>query len=247
MSIFQQKPGPKMAALVTGLIPILRTAVETTTTYKFRSMWFGMLCIRLVILFLAELPFTKLDADFSCNSTSKDVCTSACFNRHFHKPMMMAWNYLYILVVISALLMELLTSHLRSAALKKSGKSAAGVEGAELQAEATATTATDGRGRMVLDFHRQRGVVGFYVLSIALRIVVEAWFMYILLFWNLPALNSSAYECSTDLCPQLRLCVVRAAPEKRMSIYALASISGMVIVISLLFCLYAIAHYLCNF
>lgn len=239
-----------MAALVTGLIPILRTAVETTTTYKFRSMWFGMLCIRLVILFLAELPFTKLEADFSCNSTSKDVCTSACFNRHFHKPMMVAWNYLYMLVVISTLLMELLTAHLRSVALKRSSKSAAaaaGTEGVELQAEATAAAITDSRGRMVLDFHRQRGVVGFYILSIALRIVVEAWFMYILLFWNLPALSSSAHECSTNLCPQLRLCVVRAAPEKRMSIYALASISSMVIVISLLFCLYAIAHYLCNF
>lgn len=237
-----------MAALVTGLIPILRTAVETTTTYKFRSMWFGMLCLRLVILFLAELPFTKLDADFSCNSTSKDVCTTACFNRHFHKPIMMAWNYLYMLVVISALLMELLTSHLRSLAMKRSAKAAeaAGVEGAELQAEATAATATDGRGRMVLDFHRQKGVVAFYILSIILRIVVETWFEYILLYWNLPALNSTAYECSTDLCPELRLCVVRAAPEKRMSIYALASISGLVIVISLLVCLYAIAHYLCN-
>lgn len=239
-----------MAALVTGLIPILRTAVETTTTYKFRSMWFGMLCIRLVILFLAELPFTKLDADFSCNSTSKDVCTSACFNRHFHKPIMMAWNYLYILVVITALLMELLTSHLRSVAMKRSAKaaSAAGVEGAEPQAEVTAAAAntTDGKGRMVLDLHRQKGVVGFYLISIVLRIVVEVLFVYILLYWNLPALDSMAYECSTDICPQLRLCVVRAAPEKRMSIYALASISGVVIVISLLVCLYAIAHYLCN-
>lgn len=239
-----------MAALVTGLIPILRTAVETTTTYKFRSAWFGILCIRLVILFLAELPFTKLDADFSCNSTSKDVCTSACYNRHFHKPIMMAWNYLYMLVVISALLMELLTSHLRSVAMKRSAKAEAkaDVEGAELQAEATATaTTTDGRGRMVLDFHRQKGIVGFYIFSIVLRIVVEAWFEYILLYWNLPALNSTVYECSTDLCPELHLCVVRAAPEKRMSIYALASISGLVIVISFLVCLYAIAHYLCNF
>lgn len=239
-----------MAALVTGLIPILRTAVETTTTYKFRSMWFGMLCIRLVILFLAELPFTKLDGDFSCNSTSKDVCTSACFNRHFHKPIMMAWNYLYMLVVITALLMELLTSHLRSVALKRSAKAAAaaaaGVEGAELQAEVTAAATTDGKGRMVLDFHRQRGVVGFYILSIVLRIVVEVVFEYVLLYWNLPALDSTAYQCSTDVCPQSRLCVVRAAPDKRMSIYALASISGLVIVVSLLACLYAIAHYLCN-
>lgn len=237
-----------MAALVTGLIPILRTAVETTTTYKFRSMWFGMLCVRLVILFLAELPFTKLDGDFSCNSTSKDVCTSACFNRHFHKPIMMAWNYLYMLVVISALLMELLTSHLRSLALKRSAKAAvaAGVEEAELQVEATAATTTDASGRMVLDFHRQKGVAGFYILSIVLRIVVETWFEYILLCWNLPALGSTPYPCSTELCPEMRFCVVRAAPEKRMSIYALASISGLVIVISLLVCLYAIAHYLCN-
>lgn len=242
-----------MAALVTGLIPILRTAVETTATYKFRSLWFGMLCIRLVILFLAELPFTKLEADFSCNSTSKDVCTSACFNRHFDRPVMMAWNYLYVLVVISALLMELFAFHLRSAALKRSSKAAAAaaaasVQEVELQAEAAAAAAatTDVQGRMVLDFHKQRKAVVFYIVSVALRILVEAWFVYILFSWNLPALSSKAFKCSTDLCPELRFCVVRAAPEKRMSIFALASISGAAIVISLLFCLYAVAHYLCN-
>lgn len=228
-----------MAALVTGLIPILRTAVETTTTYKFRSMWFGVLCLRLVVLFLAQLPFTKLDADFSCNGTGRDVCTSACFNRHFHKPLTAAWNFLYVLVVLSTLLMELFTSHLRSLALKRSSRLA---EGAEMQAEAAPTA----DGRMVLDFHRRRGAVGFYLLSMVLRILAEAVFVYTLLSWNLPALSSGAYECSTELCPELRLCVVRAAPEKRMSIYALASVSGLVIGISLLVCWYAIAHYLCG-
>ncbi|XP_038591773.1 uncharacterized protein LOC119916012 [Micropterus salmoides] len=229
-----------MAAIVTGLIPILRTAVDATTTYKCRSLWFGFLCMRLVILFLAELPFTKLDADFTCNGTRESICSKACFNRHFHKPMMVAWNFIYVLVVLSVLLMELFASHLRSLAQKRSSQVKTDVE------QEAQGVSTDPKGKMVIDLHRDRGTVSFYLLSISLRILVEAWFVYILLSWNLPALNDGPYECSTDICSELHVCVVRAAPEKRMSIYALASISGMIIVCSVLFCIYSIAHYLCK-
>lgn len=232
-----------MAALVTGLIPILRTAVDATTTYKCRSMWFGILCIRLVILFLAQLPFTKLDVDFSCNTS--DICTRACYNNYFDKPMMVSWNFIFMLVVISALIMELFTSYLRSLAVKRSSQAKADVElEARGEAEAQVTT-TDLRGRQVIDFHRHKGAVGIYLLSICLRILVEAWFVYVLFNWNLPAINSE-YECRVHFCPRSR-CVLRASAEKRMSIYALASTSGMVIVLSALFCIYSITHYLCSF
>ncbi|CAJ1080837.1 gap junction beta-5 protein [Xyrichtys novacula] len=232
-----------MAALVTGLIPILRTAVDTTTTYKCRSLWFGFLCIRLVILFLAELPFSKLDKDFSCNVT--DVCMQACFNKHFDKPMLVAWNFIYVLVIISVLLMELFTSHLRSLAHKRRVK--AGDEEMETQGKEE----TDPKGRTVIDFHRDKGTVGFYLLSIVLRILFETWFMYVLLSWNLSALSDEPFKCFEQTCrsqnAEFALCVVRAAPEKRMSIYALASISGTVIIVSVLFCMYSIVHYLCDF
>lgn len=234
-----------MAALVTGLIPILRTAVDATTTYKCRSMWFGILCIRLVVLFLAQLPFTKLDADFSCNGTS-DICTRACYNKYFDKPIMVAWNFIFVLVVVSALIMELFTSYLRSMAVKRSSQAKADVE-LEARGEAEAqVTSTDLRGRQVIDFHRHKGAVGIYLLSICLRILVEAWFVYILFNWNLPALNSGWYKCQTHPCPEIH-CALRASAEKRMSIYALACISGMVIVLSALFCIYSITHYLCSF
>lgn len=236
-----------MAAIVTGLIPILRTAVDATTTYKCRSLWFGFLCVRLVILFLAELPFTKLDADFTCNGTRDSICSRACFNRHFHRPMMVAWNFIYVLAVVSVLLMELFASHLRSLAQKRSSRGKADVEMEALGKEEAQVVSTDPGGKTIIDFHRDRGAVGFYLLSVGLRILVETWFVYVLLSWNLPALNDAPYKCSTDICSELYVCVVRAAPEKRMSIYALASISGMIIVCSVLFCLYSIAHYLCNF
>lgn len=236
-----------MAALVTGLIPILRTAVDATTTYKCRSLWFGFLCIRLVILFLAELPFTKLDGDFTCNGTRDSICIRSCFNKHFHKPMMVAWNFIYVLVVLSVLLMELFASHLRSLAQKRSSQVKIDVELEVRGTEGAQVVTTDPRGKTAIDLHRDRGTVGFYLLSISLRILVEVWFVYVLLSWNLPALNSGSYKCSTDVCSELYVCVVRAAPEKRMSIYALASVSGMIIVSSVLFCMYSIAHYLCNF
>lgn len=232
-----------MAALVTGLIPILRTAVDATTTYKCRSLWFGFLCIRLVILFLAELPFTKLDADFTCNSTKDSICTKACYNRHFHKPMMVAWNFIYVLVILSVLLMELFTSHFHSLAQKRSSRQVKTDVELEGEAQVSPTNPWDG----VIDFHRNRGAVGFYLLSIILRILVEVWFVYVLLSWNLPALNNGPFECSTDICSELHVCIVSAAPEKRMSIYALASISGLIVVCSFSFCIYSIAHYLCNF
>lgn len=237
-----------MAALVTGLIPILRTAVDATTTYKCRSMWFGILCIRLVILFLAQLPYTKLDADFSCNGTDDSICTQACYNKLFDKPMMVAWNFTFVLVVLSALIMELFTSYLRSLAAKRSSREKADVElEARGEEEEAQVTSTDLRGRQVIDFHRNKGAVWIYLLSLCLRILIEACFVYVLFWWNLPVLNRGWYKCSSHLCPQSRVCVLRASTEKRMSIYALASISGMVIVLSALFCIYSITHYLCSF
>ncbi|XP_029978557.1 uncharacterized protein gjz1 [Sphaeramia orbicularis] len=236
-----------MAAIVTGLIPILRTAVDATTTYKCRSLWFGFLCIRVVILFLAELPFTKLDADFTCNGTRDSICSKLCFNEHFNKPMMVAWNFIFVLVVLSVLIMELFTSHLQSLAQKRNSQMRSDVNLETGGTEEAQVVSTDTRGKAFLDLHRDRGTVSVYLLSIALRVLAEAWFVYVLLFWNLPALNNNPYKCPTHICREFHVCVVRAAPEKRMSIYALASISGMIIVCSLLFWIYSIAHYLCNF
>lgn len=228
-----------MAAIVTGLIPILRTAVDSTTSYKCRSLWFGFLCIRLVVLFVAELPWFKLDSDFSCNSTRDSICVRACFNQHFDKPVMVAWNFLFVLLVLSVLVMELFTSHLRSVAQKRTSQ---GGNAADVEAKPA-----DPKAKMVIDLHRSRSTVVFYLLSVVLRVAVETWFVYVLLSWNLPKIEDGTFECKTDICPGLHVCLVRAAPEKRMSIYALVSVSSLVIVTSVFFCLYSIAHYLCKF
>ncbi|XP_060951441.1 uncharacterized protein LOC133028261 [Limanda limanda] len=236
-----------MAALVTGLIPILRTAVNATTNYTGRALWFGFLCIRVVILFLAELPFHKMGSDFTCNGTRDSICTNACFNRLFHKPMVSAWNFMFVLVILSVMIMELFIYHLRSRPQKRSCqvKTDMVLEGQGTEEAQVGTK--DSTGKMVIDLFRKRGTVGFYLFSITLRILIESWFIYVLLVWNLPALDNGPYKCSTDICAELRVCVVRAAPEKRMSIYALASISGMIVVCSALFCIYAIVRYLYHF
>lgn len=226
------------AALVTGLIPILRTAVDDTTTYKARTLWFGFLAVRLVVLFVTELPWFKLDSDFGCNDTARDsLCTRACFNRHFNHPAVVAWNFLFVLTLLSVLLMELFSAHLRTAARKRIMKQKGGAE-AEAQKEV-----------MMLDLHASKTTVLFYLLSVALRVAVEAAFLYVLLQWNLPMMKTDPFRCESDgnVCLQPQFCVVRAAPEKRMSIFALASISCLVIVASCLFFLYAVLHYLCNY
>ncbi|XP_017551364.1 gap junction beta-3 protein [Pygocentrus nattereri] len=236
-----------MAAIVTGLIPILRTAVDTSTTYKGRAIWFGFLCVRLVTLFVAEMPWFKLDSDFSCNST-KDVCTKACFNQHFDKPAVMAWNFLFILLVVSVLIMELFTAHVRSVLLKKAVRERKGVEVESLgELKSKSDLGANSGAVMILDMHGSMHAVLSYLLSMILRIVVEGCFVYVLLYWNLPKLRQTSFLCNAmDHGCAEHQCVVRATAEKRMSIYALASISILVIIISCLFCLYFIVHYIFN-
>ncbi len=71
-----------MAAIVTRAHPILRTAVDSTATYKGRTMWFGLLCIRLVTVFLAQFPWKSLNEDSTVTALTPS-CIKACFNKHF--------------------------------------------------------------------------------------------------------------------------------------------------------------------
>ncbi|XP_067286598.1 gap junction beta-3 protein [Pseudorasbora parva] len=234
-----------MAAIVTGLIPILRTAVESTTSYKGRTMWFGLLCIRLVTIFLAQLPWKSLNADFHCNGTNNEFCIKACFNIHFDSSIVMAWHFLFILLVLSVLLMELFSSHLRNSFLKKKEREMPSQS--EQGGVAGDPTMTVG-GRMVIDLHKSKSSVVVYLLTVMLRIAVEVFFIYVLLAWVLPKLNEQSYVChahSFDGC-SVQQCVVRGAAEKKMSVYSLLFISALVIITSSVFCLYSICHYLCN-
>ncbi|XP_051959028.1 gap junction beta-3 protein-like isoform X2 [Xyrauchen texanus] len=232
-----------MAAIVTGLIPILRTAVDSTATYKGRSMWFGLLCIRLVTIFLAQFPWKAVNEDFLCNTTIA-ICTKACFNTHFDSAIVMAWHFLFILLVLSVLFMELFSFHIRSSFLKKKEREMAsqGEQGVAID-----PTITVG-GRMMIDFHKSKTSVLVYLFSVMLRLAVEILFVYVLLCWVLPKLTDKSYHCDAkDFhgCA-VHQCVVRGAAEKRMSVYALLFISAVAIITSFLFCLYAIGHYLCN-
>lgn len=234
-----------MAATVTGLIPILKTAVDTTTSYNCRALWYGFLCIRLVILYLAEQPFSKLAADFSCNGTLDAICVNACFNELFDKPMVVFWNFSFVLLVLSVLLMEFFTSQLCSLYQKRSARVKVDVELESRGMEESPVSPTPvTKSGIVVDLHKSRELVAFYLFSIFLRILVEIWFLYVLISWNLPVLEDKLHSCKASICSELRVCVVRGTPEKRMSIYALASISGLVIISSVLFSIFAIVHYI---
>lgn len=235
-----------MAGLVTGVIPILQTAVDTTTSYKCRSLWLGFLCVRLMVLYFAEQPFSKLAADFSCNSTRDAACKSACFNELVNKPTVLAWNFFGLLFILSVLIMEFFTSHLRSISLKKSPQKKKDVE---LESQVT----TEGlvspmltKSSEVIDLHKHREMVVFYLFSMFLRILVEACFLYVLFSWNLPVVQDKFHRCKSSVCSEVLVCVVQATPEKRLSIYTLASISGLIIISSVIFSFYAIVHYICK-
>lgn len=231
-----------MAAIVTGLIPILRTAVDSTATYKGRTMWFGLLCIRLVTIFLAQFPWKSLNDDFICNNSSA-FCIRACFNKHFDHSIVMAWHFLFILLVLSVLLMEIFSSHLRSSFQKKKERE---MESESEQGGVIDPTMTVG-GRLMIDLHKSKSSLVVYLFTLLLRIVVEVMFVYVLLFWVLPKLDKSVYDCELSFkgC-SAQQCVVRGAAEKTMSVYALLFISALVIITSSGFFLYSIVHYLWN-
>ncbi|XP_056324835.1 gap junction beta-3 protein [Danio aesculapii] len=232
-----------MAAIVTGLIPILRTAVDSTATYKGRTMWFGLLCIRLVTVFLAQFPWKSISEDFHCN-TSSPYCTKACFNKHFDSSIVMAWHFIFILLVLSVLLMELFSSHLRSSFQKKKERE---IASQSEQGGVTDPTVTIG-GRMMIDLHKSKSSVMVYLFCVMLRIAVELLFVYVLLSWVLPKLNEEPHICEAhtfDGC-SVQQCVVRGIAEKKMSVYALLFASALVIITSSLFCFYSVAHYLCD-
>ncbi|KAG9267850.1 uncharacterized protein gjz1 [Astyanax mexicanus] len=233
-----------MAAIVSGLVPLLSAAVETSTTYKGRTVWFGLLCVRLVTLFVAEMPWFSLERDFSCNDTG--ICTKACFNQHFDKPVLMAWNFLFILLLLSVFLMELFTAHVRTVLMKQILRKQKAMEVDSL-GELKSTPSVPTKEVMFLDMHGSMYAVLSYLFSMILRIVVEVWFVYILLFWNLPTVRQKSFLCNARNhgCPVLQ-CLVSATAEKSMSIYAMLSISFLVIVTSCMFCFYFIGHYVCK-
>lgn len=75
--------------------------------------------------------------------------------------MMVAWNFIYVLLTLPLLF-----------PVPKGGFQME-IDG-ELEAQAVCT---DTRCKTVIDLHRDRVTVGFYLLSITLRILVEAWFV----------------------------------------------------------------------
>ncbi|XP_078508570.1 gap junction beta-2 protein-like [Lissotriton helveticus] len=231
-------------AMVTGLIPILRGAIEATTDYHGRTLWFGFMAVRLIALYIAEMPWSKSDTDFQCDVNASEFCRKACFNDHFDSPIVSLWNFTYILFVISVLLMELFASQLRYNIIKAKLKHGAlsvtsgtngitGVKGHDLAQQ-----------DIMIDFHLQKKMLGLYLTCITLRLGLEMAFLYVLVVWHLPKVDGSPITCSTGLCPGPYTCLVRAAAEKHMSIIMLCTISGAIICTSIIFLFYTTCHYI---
>ncbi|MBN3271379.1 CXB1 protein, partial [Polyodon spathula] len=235
-----------MAAIVTGLVPILKTAVEASTDYKGRTLWFGFLSVRLVTLYVAEMPWGKLDTDFQCNTTAEETefCRRSCFNQHFDVPVVMLWNFTYVLFSISVLLMELLASQLRHSLMKRSMKRDPGGQSGGEDSLVGVKGHSLAKKDVMIDFHKQKTTLVVYLLCVGMRIGIEGSFLSILLLWHLPKVDGLPIHCSTALCPGPFQCFVRFDSEKRMSIYSLATISTTIVFTSIVFFLYSMCHYL---
>ncbi|XP_069057746.1 gap junction beta-2 protein-like [Pleurodeles waltl] len=228
-------------ALVSGLFPVLRTVIETTTDYNGRTLWFGFMGIRLITVYIAEIPWSKLDTDFQCDVNTSDFCRKACYNAHFHIPVVSLWNFTYIPFIISVFLMELFASQLRHNLIKAKKKE--GMKNKTLQ-HSDPTGQDMAQKVFMIDFHHQKKLLGLYLSCIILRLVLEIGFLYVLLRHHLPNVDGSPINCSTGLCSGPYTCMVRGAAEKRMSIFMLCTVSGAIIGTSVIFALYCICHYL---
>uniref|UniRef100_A0A8C5QT17 Connexin N-terminal domain-containing protein n=1 Tax=Leptobrachium leishanense TaxID=445787 RepID=A0A8C5QT17_9ANUR len=229
-------------AMVTGLIPILRTALEATTDYNGRTMWFGFAVVRLIALYVSEIPWGKLDQDFDCKGVNAtEFCRKSCFSSHFNVAVVSLWNSCYVYFIASLLLMELFTSQLRhnltKAALKK--------RLAHGEAALSGTWSTElAHKDVVLDFHQQKTLLLLYLGCILMRLVGELTFLYALVFWHLPLVSEDSFPCTTELCPGTLTCLVRFPAEKRMALYLLGFLSMALAVICMVFGLYSGCHYL---
>ncbi|XP_018428045.1 PREDICTED: gap junction beta-4 protein-like [Nanorana parkeri] len=229
-------------AMVTGLIPILRTALEATTDYTGRTMWFGFAVVRLLALYVSEIPWGKLDLDFDCQGNiTSEFCRKSCFSNHFSVPVVSLWNSAYVYFVVSVLLMELFTSQLRHNLTKSAMRGKADHPDGFL----IGTWSSDlAHKDLVLDFHHQRTLLVLYLFCIFLRLVGELTFLYFLMGWHLPMVSGDPIECSTSICPGPFTCLVRFPAEKRMSLYLLGSLSIIMAMVCIIFALYSICHYL---
>ncbi|KAM4697677.1 gap junction beta-6 protein-like [Rhinophrynus dorsalis] len=229
-------------AMVTGLIPILRTALEATTDYAGRTMWFGFAVVRLLALYVSEIPWGRLDQDFDCSGNdTTEFCRKSCFSRHFNVPVVSLWNSCYVYFVASVLLMELFTSQLRHNLTKTHMKKKVTGEDATLSGMWSSELA---HKDVVLDFHYQKTLLVLYLTCILLRLVGELAFLYILFWWHLPLVSEQNFHCSTDMCPGPFTCLVRFPAEKRMSLYLLGSLSITLALVCVVFGLYSGCHYL---
>lgn len=233
-------------ALVTGLFPIARTIIETTIDYSGRTLWYGFMGVRLVTLYVAEIPWSKLDLDFQCDVNASEFCRKACFNAHFHLPVLSLWNFTYIPFIISVLLMDLFASQHRhniiKAKMKKEMRNQT-MQKSDLTDLTDVTSHDIAKNDFVINFHLQRKLLCLYLICILLRLALEICFLYVLLIHHLQNVDGSPIKCSSRLCSGSYNCMVRGAAEKRMSIYMLCTISGAIIGASVIFALYYICHY----
>ncbi|XP_043942288.1 uncharacterized protein LOC122813826 isoform X2 [Protopterus annectens] len=237
-----------MAAVVAGLVPIVRTAVETTTDYQGRTLWFGFLIIRLVTLYFSELPWSKLDPDFECQVNVSSFCRKDCFNQHFNIPIVTVWNFACIIFLASVLVMELFASHLRKYLrehLNISNSKAKNDEVAFIsnQESESSTKKEESSVQKRINFHREKILLYLYLMCIILRIIFEIIFLMILIFLHLPKVSEIPIICSTNLCPGPFPCVVRALQDKQMAVYALIVVSVLITAVSFFFMAYSCYNY----
>ncbi|KYO28633.1 hypothetical protein Y1Q_0017879 [Alligator mississippiensis] len=215
--------------------------------------WYLLLGLRLVALFVADGPWPSAGPDLVCASApgeteaSRAFCTAVCFNQCFPAPIATAWGLGFLACLLPVGLMRLIRSQGRCQApnveAMDASKMAAIPEGEESPSEASKIAAQVGFNLAVLSEGEElpsKMATGrskmaacpavrslAFGLCVALLLLVETVFLWVVLSLQLPAVTVASFRCQPDsvLCPLTLECALGRQADKQLALWTLASTS----------------------
>ncbi|KAG3292703.1 hypothetical protein H1C71_014038 [Ictidomys tridecemlineatus] len=232
------------AAVVAGLIPVLHSVAGDKSGYYIgRQLWFGLIAMYGVVVYVVHMPWVHVYEDFWCHGNITYPCLMECFENSYTSPVTGTWYLFYFIFLIFFFLMEFVMAQMRHKQLKLKSVEAAAVgveEGSMVGIQEHVTRPK----KSTLNFHREKILLLSYLLHFILQTGFQCFFLFILMYRQLPMVTRTTIRCGTDGCPGPYFCLFRATMEKRMSIYTLITLSFMIIVFCLSFFMYTIYHYM---
>lgn len=227
-----------MTIVVTiAMLPVLYTvAREKSGYYIGRILWLGLSYIYSILICVVQLPWNNIHEEFNCHGNITYLCLVECFEQLFSIPITGMWYYFYFIFIAFLFLMEFLMAQIRHKHAKVKVKSMQETENSE-EMEAI-------KNIFFVNFHQEKKLLYLYLLHFLLQVSIQVVFLCVLTFKHLPIVSQDNIHCSTNSCSTPFHCVMTYTAVKKMTIYALITMSILIIVFGTSYFIYCIYHYL---